>query len=265
MLTGPFTGSRSHSQLRETAFHIIRRVCAPKDANTTAHYDRTNTALPYCVFRASVRRKTVSKADFSCTYSVVADLAFQLLRLKRKQFFLQYRQHRCRAAAAGLAARKLAETVGGALTKCPAGTGAGSGAGFRSRNPAATARITESPPRIHQRYLLMGSSPPTGTPRPPPGRVSPPVAEGGATVSPGPSGLPPLAALPCAASPPPCAPCASRGIDPLPETVNSIWLIRCDVSRHVCLRCRIFIHRLELRRAARLKRHRLRQHHRDIL
>src|ERR1035437_2134728 len=76
--------------------------------------------------------------------------------------------------------------------------------GLRSRKAAAAVSSRASAPRIHHLYFDGGSGVLMGFPMPPPGWL------------PG--------CAPVSACEPLAAPCASRGIDPVPETVNSISL-----------------------------------------
>ena len=63
--------------------------------------------------------------------------------------------------------------MGAEATDCPGARGAvGSFAGRRKKKPAAIAKITAKPPRIHHLYLSSGSGVSMGLAKPIPGRVS---------------------------------------------------------------------------------------------
>src|SRR5450631_101829 len=90
----------------------------------------------------------------------------------------------------------------------PTGTGAGADVpavgGLRNRKAAAADSRRARAPRIHHLYFESGSGVLIGFPMPPPGWLP---------------GCPPASACE-----PLAAPCASRGIEPVPETANSISL-----------------------------------------
>ena len=144
----------------------------------------------YFLFNA--RRNTVSSAAFTSAYSAGARVPaiFSLSTAKSSSL----------SAFSRAALLSVGDGAKG-WTVPPSKPGAGTGLRSRKAAAAAIRRITSV--TMYHLYFVNGSGVAIGAPRPPPG---------------------PDPGAPASGCWPACAPCSSRGIDPVPEMVNSTSL-----------------------------------------